>query len=97
MYRIFLLKIINMLQITVIHSASLDDNLTHYWPITYCNMNDLIGNAHMSQGANTTFVSDRFGNENSALNLNGGWTQVPPGIYFNSPQITITAWVYPQT
>ena len=86
-----------MLQSTVVLSASLDDNLTHYWPITDCNMNDLIGNANMTQGANTTFVSDRFGNENSALNLNGGWTQVPPGIYFNSPQFTITAWVYPQS
>ena len=58
-------------------------------------MNDLIGNAHMSLGFNTTFVEDRFGMPNSALALNGGWTQVPSGIYFDSSQFTATAWVYP--
>jgi hypothetical protein len=59
-------------------------------------MTDLIGMAHMTQGEKTTFTSDRFGNANSALALNGGWTQVPPGIYFNSPEFTITVWVYIQ-
>ena len=73
-----------------------DDYLTHYWPISNCNMNDLVGSAHMSFETSTLFVSDRFGNSFSALNLNGGWTQVPSGIYFDAPQFTITAWVYPQ-
>ena len=50
----------------------------------------------MTQGSLTTFVPDRFGNPNSALNLNGGWTQVPAGNYFNTPAFTISAWVYPQ-
>jgi hypothetical protein len=59
-------------------------------------MTDHIGSAHMSQGAYTNFTYDRFGNENSALALNGGWTQVPQGIYFNTPEFTISAWVYPQ-
>ena len=58
-------------------------------------MNDLICSAHMTQGASTTFTTDRFGNPNAALNLNGGWTQVPAGVYFNSPQFTVTLWVYP--
>jgi hypothetical protein len=58
-------------------------------------MTDQIGSAHMTQGNLTTFVPDRFGNPNSALNLNGGWTQVPAGNYFNTPAFTISAWVYP--
>ena len=34
----------------------------------------------MKQGALTSFTSDRFGNANSALALNGGWAQVPSGV-----------------
>ena len=60
-------------------------------------MFDQVGLADMSQGNLTTFTSDRFGNQNSALALNGGWTYVPPGIYFDSPEFTISLWVYPQT
>jgi hypothetical protein len=59
-------------------------------------MNDHIGSAHMTQGDLTAFTLDRFGNNNSALALNGGWTQVPAGIYFDTPEFTISAWVYPQ-
>jgi hypothetical protein len=59
-------------------------------------MNDKIGSAHMTQGNLTKFNLNRFGNQNSALALNGGWTQVPAGIYFDTPELTISAWVYPQ-
>ena len=59
-------------------------------------MNDEIGTAHMTQGSLNLFVSDRFGNANSALALNGRWTQVPSGVYFDSPEFTISVWVYPQ-
>jgi hypothetical protein len=58
-------------------------------------MNDHIGSAHMTQGSSTNFTFDRFGNTNSALALNGGWTQVPPGIYFNTTEFTISVWLYP--
>ena len=50
----------------------------------------------MSQGSLTSFTTDRFGNANSALALNGGWTQAPSGIYFNTPEFTISVWIYPQ-
>ena len=50
----------------------------------------------MTQGSLTSFVTDRFGNANSALALNGGWTQVPSGVYFDSSEFTISVWVYPQ-
>ena len=56
-------------------------------------MNDTIGGAHMSKGENITFTTDRLGNPNSALNLNGDLTYVPPGVYFNSA-FTISLWVY---
>ena len=76
-------------------SPNLDFYLTHYWPISNSHMTDAIGTAHLSQGSATTFVSDRFGNANAALSLNGGWTYAPSGIYFSS-KFTISAWVYPQ-
>ena len=60
-------------------------------------MNDLIGSSHMIQGNLTSFIEDRFGCLNSSLALNGGWTQVPSGIYFDSPEFTISSWVYPQS
>jgi hypothetical protein len=58
-------------------------------------MKDETGSAHMTQGSLTSFVRNRFGCGNSALALNGGWTQVPSGIYFNTPEFTISVWVYP--
>jgi hypothetical protein len=59
-------------------------------------MKDLIGSADMTSQENlTSFAMDRFGNVNSALALNGGWTQVSPGVYFNSPEFSISVWVYP--
>ncbi len=70
--------------------------MTHYWPICNGLMKDAKGSADMIQGSLTSFVPDRFGNADSALALNGGWTQVPSGIYFDSPQFTITVWIFPQ-
>jgi hypothetical protein len=49
----------------------------------------------MSEGSSTSFTSDRFGHVNSALALNGGYTQVPAGYYFNTPQFSISLWAYP--
>jgi hypothetical protein len=60
-----------------------DQYLTHYWPISNGAMLDQIGKSHMTQGSSTFFTfftTDRFGNANSALALNGGWTQVPAGV-----------------
>ena len=59
-------------------------------------MFDEVDSSHMTQGSLTYFTLDRFGNPNSALALNGGWTQVPSGIYFDSPKFTLSVWVYPQ-
>jgi hypothetical protein len=58
-------------------------------------MKDSVGGADMTQGSLTTFAADRFGNPNAALNLNGGWTRVASGVYFNTPEFSISVWVYP--
>ncbi len=50
----------------------------------------------MTQGNLTIFTQDRHGYLNSALALNGGWTKVPSGDYFNTPEFTVTFWVLPQ-
>ena len=75
---------------------STDQYLTHYWPISNGTTNDEKGAAHMLLVSLTSFASDRFGNINSVISLNGGWTQVPSGVYFNTPEFTISVWVYPQ-
>ncbi len=77
--------------------TNLDQYLTHYWPILNGTMLDTIGSSHMTQGNLTSFASDRFGNTNSALALNGGWTQVPGGVYFDSSEFTISLWIYPKS
>jgi hypothetical protein len=78
-----------------VQSLATDQFMTHYWPISCGSMLDEIGSADMSQGNATYFTLDRFGNENASLALNGGWTHVPPGIYFDTPEFTISVWVYP--
>jgi hypothetical protein len=59
-------------------------------------MSDEIGSADMIQGFNTTFIEDRFCNPYSALALNGGWAQIPSGVYFDTPEFSIVVWVYPK-
>ena len=60
-------------------------------------MLETVGVAHIFKGgmSNRTLVSDRFDNSNSALNLNGGYTQVPTDNYFDPPHFNISVWVYP--
>ena len=50
----------------------------------------------MQQGAGASpfFVNDKNGRPNSALDLNGGYMVVPPGVYF-STAYTISTWIMP--
>ena len=75
-------------------ALSSDIYLTHRWPFTNGNMNDTIGDAHMTQGISTAFITDRFGVENSALSLNKGYTILPSQIYFDTPEFSVSVWVY---
>jgi hypothetical protein len=59
-------------------------------------MIDTIDGANMIQGNLSNFVSDRFGQSNAALSLNGGWTQCPStNYYFFTSQFSISLWIYP--
>ena len=75
-----------------------DKFLTHYWPITNSKIYDLIGDADMLPGMSTNpiiFPADRFGSQNDSLNLNNGYTFLPPGYYFTTPAFSISLWIYP--
>ena len=39
---------------------------------------------------------DRFGNTNSALSLNNGYTYIPTGNYFSTNQLSISLWLLPK-
>lgn len=68
------------------------NGLAYYWPIFNNKTDDLISGANMFGCSNAQFTQDRFGKENSALSLNLGYCQLPPGVYING-SFTITAWV----
>ena len=53
---------------------------------------DIKGNAHLYNGVNATFTSDRFQNEDSAIRFAYGFYQVPAGVYF-SGDFTISVWI----
>ena len=85
-----------ILLLTCVYAQLNDSYLTHYWPIENNQMSDQIGMAHMTQGDLARYASDRFGCPDSVLDLNGGWTHVQSGVYFDTPEFTISVWVWPQ-
>jgi hypothetical protein len=96
-YLNLLMKVQTYTSTSTVKSMSTDQFLTHKWPFENGTMKDVVGFADMTQGNLTSFTVDRFGCANSALALNGGWTQVPLGVYFDSPEFTISFWILPQT
>jgi hypothetical protein len=72
----------------------MEQYLTHYWPISNSSMIDVIGNVQVT-GTNIKYVSDRFGSANSALNLSRNAVFVSSGVYFDSPEFTISLWIFP--
>ena len=72
------------------------DDIVHYWPFDGSN-NDVIGGDTFSNCASPQFVSDRFGNQNSAANLqpcftNNALQNVPTDTYFGG-DFTIDFWI----
>jgi hypothetical protein len=65
--------------------------LTNYWPMS--NMSEIVGGANLFGGLNYSFVPDRFCSAKSAIYINQGYLQVPPGVYFTG-DFTVTAWIY---
>jgi hypothetical protein len=70
---------------------SVELGLINYWPLDN-HVNDTVGGAHMYNGYNFEFVSDRFGDPNSAIRFTEGYYQIPPGVYFNG-DYTISVWI----
>ena len=93
----FLRNLIFIIYIRRLSMLSTEQYLTHHWPISNRGMHDVIGMAHMTQGSSAvTFCQDRYGTLGSAINLsNKSFTEVPSGIYFDSPTFTISVWIYP--
>jgi hypothetical protein len=69
--------------------------LITYWPIYPNDTKDYVTRADAYSCVNATFVSDRFGNPQSAFYLNNGYCLVPPGVYFTGSDFTITVWIKP--
>ncbi len=64
----------------------------NYWSFNG-NFNDQSGNANLNQGLNYALAKDRFGNSNSALDLNTGYMNFPSGVYFVG-DFTLMTWIY---
>jgi hypothetical protein len=86
-----------MQMLTLIVADPNDIYLTHHWPMCESKMIDTVGGSFydMKQVSLTSFTSDRFGNLNSALALNTGYTTISSGVYFDMPEFSISIWVNP--
>ena len=66
--------------------------MSYYWPIADGQAKELINSRDLFDPVNVTFVPDRFGNLNSAFQLNSGYFKAPADSYFGE-SFTIMAWV----
>lgn len=66
--------------------------LFNYWPIENGEIKDLVDSNHITGLSNSNFVQDRFNINESSLNLNNGFIEVPHEIHFDS-EFTILTWV----
>jgi hypothetical protein len=73
-----------------IFKVNLDHYLTHYWLITNGTLYDVVGGADMINVSLIYTTFDRFGNDNSALALNGGYSFIPSGVYLNTQEFSIS-------
>jgi hypothetical protein len=64
---------------------------SNHWQMS--TLSDAVGGANLFEGANYSFVPDRFCSAKSAIYFNQGYLQVPAGVYF-SGDFTFTAWIY---
>jgi hypothetical protein len=67
-------------------------NLIHHWDMSSLNDSICGSNCTLFGGINYSFAADRFGFPNSAIYLNNGYLQIPPGIYIHS-DFTVIIWI----
>ena len=90
-----------MQMLTCIFAEPNDIYLTHHWPICDSKLGDTVGGSLYDLKLKTnsiytpTFTSDRFSNANSALALELAYASIPSGVFFDTPELTITVWVNP--
>jgi hypothetical protein len=70
------------------------ENLIHYWSFNGSLINDEIGKANLllPSGFSSILTKDRLEKPNSALEIEKGYIEIPPGVYF-SGDFTITLWI----
>jgi hypothetical protein len=69
-------------------------SLVNYWPFDDGTANDAAGQKHLINPSDKVhYTSDRFGAPSSALALNTGYIQAPPGNYL-AGAFTVTFWIY---
>jgi len=76
--------------------ADLSDGLVAYYPFSG-NANDASGNGNHGVVTGASLVEDRMGNSNSAYEFDNDVITIENNENFNSPQITISAWVKVKT
>ena len=68
------------------------DGLTAFWSFNGNVKNTVTNVSLFNQHNATRFVADHWGRANSALFVNGGYLQMPVGVYFNG-SLTIAMWI----
>ena len=54
----------------------------------------VVGGADMINVSLTYTTFDRFGNDNAALALNGGYNFIPSGVYLNTQEFSISLYYF---
>jgi hypothetical protein len=71
------------------------NGLVNYWPFDL-SLNDSIGEANLYNCDNNNYINDKYGNIGSALRLRRGYCHIPPGVYFNNSDYSLTVWIRPR-
>ncbi|CAF1057190.1 unnamed protein product, partial [Brachionus calyciflorus] len=66
--------------------------ISNYWTVTVNDLKDVVNSVGVFEQTNSSLVSDRFGNSNSAFRVQNGFVRVANNTYF-SGEFTVTAWV----
>ena len=78
---------------TVMQGDSRAPVLANYWNFN-SNIVDSVTGSSLTTATGYSFVSDRNGNSNSAVYLNGSqWFKLPTAVYFTGSAFAVTAWV----
>jgi hypothetical protein len=72
--------------------TDITNGLVNYWPIGNGDMTDHVGSGTPSSASSTSWVANRFSDQNQALYVNGGVVTLPTGAYFYGA-FTLMMWI----